>query len=103
MADLPPELEVIAIREANRMLIERDAAFTAQIADLKLWAEASQRAVETFKSWYANTDKYEVVLRLLTEARDLLRDESDCEAWELADKIDAALGSTSDAAGESIG
>jgi len=35
MADLPPELEVIAIREANRMLIERDAAFTARIRDLE--------------------------------------------------------------------
>lgn len=63
---------------------------------LKSWAAASQRAVETFKSWHANTDKYETVLRLLTEARDLLRTESDCEAFELADKIDAALGSPVD-------
>ncbi len=36
---LPPELEVVAIREANRMLVERDAAHLARIAELEAEVE----------------------------------------------------------------
>ncbi len=78
---LPPELEVVAIREANRMLVERDAAHLARIAEL----EAALRSVRTIlQSDSVEYDDVRAIDHIIDEA---IAGDGDCQEhdWSWAD------------------